>query len=54
MLELDSLQRFVFENSDIRGEIVRLDQSYQTIMQQHKYPESIFKMLCLATIIITS
>lgn len=41
----DALQRFVFENTDIRGEIVRLDQSFQTIMQQHHYPDMIFKVL---------
>lgn len=41
----DSIQQFIFEKTDIRGEIVRLDNSFQTIMQQHHYPESIFGIL---------
>lgn len=41
----DSIQRFIFEKTDIRGEIVRLDKSFQTIMQQHHYPKSIFGIL---------
>jgi len=44
-MQLDSLQRFVFENTDIRGAIVRLNHSFTTIMKQHQYPESIFNVL---------
>ncbi len=44
-MQKDSLQRFIFDHTDIRGEIVRLDKSFQTIMQQHHYPETIFNIL---------
>ncbi|MDF1796444.1 MAG: Hsp33 family molecular chaperone HslO [Coxiellaceae bacterium] len=36
--EQDSIQHFIFEDKAIRGILVRLDQSLQTIMQQHQYP----------------
>jgi len=41
----DILQRFLFENAPVRGEIVRLEESYQTIMQQHQYPPVIQQIL---------
>jgi len=41
----DLLQRFIFENAPIRGEIVRLNESYQRIVSQHQYPPFIQKLL---------
>lgn len=41
----DILQRFIFENASVRGEIVRLEESYRTIMQQHQYPPVIQQVL---------
>lgn len=41
----DILQRFIFENAPVRGELVRLDESFQTIMQQHKYPAPLRNLL---------
>lgn len=41
----DILQRFLFENASVRGEIVRLETSFQTIMQQHQYPPLIQQVL---------
>lgn len=41
----DILERFIFANTAVRGEIVHLDQSFQTIMNQHKYPPVIRKLL---------
>ncbi|MEO8400804.1 MAG: Hsp33 family molecular chaperone HslO [Gammaproteobacteria bacterium] len=41
----DKLQRFIFENASVRGEIVNLAESYQTIMQQHHYPKVIQQIL---------
>lgn len=35
----DSLQRFIFEHAPIRGEIVHLDATWQTVQQHHDYPE---------------
>ena len=45
MLETDTLQRFIFEQLPIRGTIVRLKQSYQTILCQHQYPSSVSEYL---------
>ncbi len=45
MNDKDILQRFIFENASVRGEIARLEESYQTIMRQHKYPPVIQHIL---------
>lgn len=34
----DTLQRFLFEHAPIRGELVRLETSWQTILERHDYP----------------
>jgi len=34
----DKLQRFLFEDYDVRGEIVQLDNSWQEILSNHNYP----------------
>jgi len=59
MSDHDSLQRFLFENAPVRGELVHLNESYQTIVQQHAYPPLIRQLLgeallvaCLLTAII--
>ncbi|MFV2060848.1 MAG: Hsp33 family molecular chaperone HslO [Gammaproteobacteria bacterium] len=41
----DSLQRFIFENADIRGEIVKLDATWQAILARHDYPEPVQTLL---------
>ena len=41
----DQLQRFVFDDTDIRGELVRLDQSYQDTLAAHQYPEVVARLL---------
>ncbi len=38
MKKSDLLQRFLFENAPIRGEIVQLESSWQTVMERHDYP----------------
>ena len=35
----DTLQKFLFEQAPIRGEIVHLDQSWQSVIDRHDYPE---------------
>lgn len=37
-LNLDSLTRFLFENRPIRGEMVTVEQSYQSILNTTEYP----------------
>ncbi len=41
----DNLQRFIFDDTDIRGEIVGLDQTIKDIHVNHNYPNSIRKLL---------
>ncbi len=41
----DGLQRFIFEHAEIRGEIARLDETYQTIIEQRDYPPVVKQML---------
>lgn len=41
----DLLTRFLFENTDIRGEIVHLDDSWQAVLQRHSYPAPVRQLL---------
>ncbi len=45
MNKKDTLQRFIFEHANIRGEIVCLEKVFQTIMQQCSYPLEVRKLL---------
>jgi len=45
MSDQDTLQRFIFSDSNVRGEIVHLNQSYQTVIHQTEYPESLQRIL---------
>lgn len=51
----DCLQRFLFDKAPIRGEYVGLQESYQTIINQHDYPPSIRQLLgealCVASLL---
>lgn len=56
MSDIDGLQRFLFEHANIRGEIVHLNQTFETIIHQHPYPEPIKILLgeaILACILLT-
>jgi molecular chaperone Hsp33 len=37
----DTLQRFLFEHANIRGELVQLDASWQAALAHHDYPQSV-------------
>ncbi len=37
----DTLQRFLFENLGIRGELVRLDAAWQAVLERHDYPPAV-------------
>ena len=41
----DRTQRFLFEEADIRGEIVQLDQSYREILAIHQYAPGVSHLL---------
>lgn len=45
MASTDTAQRFLFEQTDIRGELVTLEQSYQEALAAHNYPEPIRNLL---------
>lgn len=35
---IDTLQKFLFEHAPVRGEIVHLDQTWQSVIERHEYP----------------
>jgi len=41
----DSLQRFIFENEPIRGEIVHLDATWQAVLERRQYPPRVREVL---------
>ena len=41
----DLLQRFLFENADIRGDLVHLDATWQAVLEKHDYPEPVRRLL---------
>lgn len=52
----DTLQKFIFEHANIRGEIVHLHKTFETIIHQHPYPDPIKTLLgeaILACILLT-
>lgn len=50
MSNSDKLHRFTFQNSDVRGEIISLDNCYQAVVQGRNYPAQVQAILgqCLA------
>jgi molecular chaperone Hsp33 len=53
MKNQDKLQRFLFENVFVRGEIAHLDTTYQTILSQHDYPPVIKQLVGEALVLVT-
>ncbi len=41
----NAIQRFIFENTDIRGEVVSLNSSYVDALAAHDYPETVKRLL---------
>lgn len=41
----DQLQRFLFDNTAVRGEIVQLDETCRAALANHDYPEPVAKLL---------
>ncbi|MCY1276849.1 33 kDa chaperonin [compost metagenome] len=41
----DSSQRFLFDDFDVRGELVALDASYQHVLAKHPYPQPVAELL---------
>lgn len=41
----DTLQRFLFEHTAVRGEIVQLDTAWRTVLARHDYPPGVRRLL---------
>ena len=41
----DQLSRYTFEEHDVRGELVQLTSSYQTLLRGHDYPAPVQELL---------
>jgi len=41
----DTLQRFMFDNAAVRGEVVHLDQAWQQVLERHDYPPVVRDLL---------
>ena len=37
----DTLQRFLFEQASVRGELVQLDAAWKAVLERHDYPEAV-------------
>lgn len=45
MHDLDHTQRFLFDDNDVRGEMVSLAESYQHVLAKHPYPQPVAQLL---------
>jgi molecular chaperone Hsp33 len=53
----DFLRRFLFESAPVRGEIVRLDAAWQSVIERHNYPSVLRDLmgeLCAATMLLAA
>lgn len=50
MQQADTIQRFIFDQKDIRGQIVHMDESFQKAIQGHDYPPVIKKLIAEAMV----
>ncbi|NTS75832.1 Hsp33 family molecular chaperone HslO [Catenovulum sp. SM1970] len=53
----DQLHRYLFENAEVRGEIVQLDETYKTMVENHDYPahiQTVLGHLLSATSLLTA
>lgn len=56
MFNRDNSQRFIFEEENVRGEIVHMSNTFTTIIEQRAYPKEVQKLLgeaLLACVLIT-
>lgn len=45
MADFDFTQRFIFESTDVRGELASLEESYAHVLAKHTYPEPVAALL---------
>ena len=56
-MQQDLLHRYIFENHDVRGELVQLDQTFSEIIENHNYPTEVKQLigeLLVATCLLTA
>lgn len=56
MSDADTLQRFLFDGTDVRGELVHLDASWRAVLERHPYPATVLSLLgeaLAATVLLT-
>ena len=53
MQQADTIQRFIFDQKDIRGEVVHLNKSYQEAVDGHDYPPIIRSLMADALVSVT-
>ncbi|MCH4563426.1 Hsp33 family molecular chaperone HslO [Halomonas sp. EGI 63088] len=41
----DQIQRFLFDNTNVRGEIVTLERAYAEVLERHEYPPVVNRLL---------
>ena len=41
----DTLQKFMFENAAVRGELVELSDTWRQVQQRHDYPKAVRTLL---------
>ncbi|MBD3898112.1 Hsp33 family molecular chaperone HslO [Halomonas sp. ML-15] len=41
----DQIQRFLFDGTNVRGEIVQLERAYQEVLDRHAYPQAVSRQL---------
>jgi molecular chaperone Hsp33 len=51
--DTDCLHRFVFEHSDVRGELVHLDAAWQAVLERKEYPPPVRDLLGQAIVAAT-
>ncbi|MFP5428924.1 MAG: Hsp33 family molecular chaperone HslO, partial [Gammaproteobacteria bacterium] len=43
--DTDFTQRFIFDDRDVRGEMVGLERSYAEVLAKHPYPQPVAQLL---------
>ena len=56
-MQQDLLHRYLFDNLDVRGELVQIDNAYNEMIAKHNYPEPVKALLgelLVATCLLTA
>jgi molecular chaperone Hsp33 len=55
--QFDNLQRFIFENQPVRGELVHLESAWLSVLDRHNYPDVLRNLmgeLCAAAVLLAA